>query len=98
MLSTKDKSRFNHTKARYCVIDTFMFVVLFIYLTETDGDIEPVIPCGGGYKTTIEARCLYDQDKFGHVIGCRSLAHLQNCGKTLENNLILVKMPLIRNQ
>ena len=26
-------------------------------------------------------RCLYSTDTMGHIDGCRSLSHLQNCGR-----------------
>lgn len=40
----------------------------------------PDIVCGNGITTTNETRCLYRISEFGTMIGCRSLAHLQNCG------------------
>ena len=41
------------------------------------------IACGYGTTTAAETRCLYKQDVVGHIIGCRSLKHLQNCGINL---------------
>ena len=44
--------------------------------------MESRIPCGFGFSTENEMRCRYDLDDFNHIIGCRSLAHLQGCGKS----------------
>ena len=37
-------------------------------------------PCGQGLTTIKALRCLYDRDVFDNIKGCRSLAHLQDCG------------------
>ena len=41
----------------------------------------PKLACGNGISTSQSNKCLYQLDEFGHIIGCRSLKHLQNCGK-----------------
>ena len=40
-----------------------------------------MLACGNGISTSQSNKCLYKLDEFGHIKGCRSLKHLQNCGK-----------------
>ena len=47
-------------------------------------EFEPIVPriaCGFGFDTSEDTRCLYNLEIYGNIIGCRSLQHLQNCGK-----------------
>ena len=39
------------------------------------------IGCGHGVTVPKDTRCLYNLDEFWNIIGCRNLAHLQDCGK-----------------
>ena len=45
------------------------------FKTETHG-----IACGYGFTASRSTKCLYKLDQYGHIEGCRSLQHLQNCG------------------
>ena len=38
------------------------------------------IACRNGLTTSQENRCLYALDQYNHIVGCRSLEHLQDCG------------------
>ena len=54
----------------------------FLYVTAYDKNANLIACESEGRKTvTLARRCLYDVDNAGHVIGCRWLSHLANCGK-----------------
>ena len=46
-------------------------------------EIERDISCGFGFSAPASLKCLYDLDEYHHVKGCRSLVHLQDCGKNV---------------
>ena len=39
------------------------------------------IRCKNGACVDQEFRCLYDEDVYGLLTGCRDASHLENCGK-----------------
>ena len=39
------------------------------------------LQCQNGQSYTEADRCLYNQDPYGALTGCRDATHLQNCGK-----------------
>ena len=41
------------------------------------------IECGFGFSAAKATMCLYKQDIYGHIVGCRSFNHLQHCGNSL---------------
>ena len=63
-------------------------VCVFLFILEHTS-ISEKIACGDGFSTSSSNRCLYTEDKFSHIVGCRSLAHLQDCGETTCN---MIKM------
>ena len=44
------------------------------------------IHCSKGKVSDSSQRCIYDLDENGIITACRSLTHLQNCGKSLSDN------------
>ena len=48
----------------------------------------PGVPCGYGVSAPQETKCIYKYDEFQHIVGCRSLVHLQHCG-----NIVLSMLP-----
>ena len=67
---------------RHLAIKTVLSCFLFYILTEFPR-IETDIPCGYGFSAPLSLKCLYDLDEYHYIKGCRSLAHLQDCGKFL---------------
>ena len=63
-------------------LESWQFVSDFVNITSK-------LACGHGFSADAENKCLYQLDVFGHIIGCRSLQHLQNCGnlsQQIEND------------
>ena len=55
---------------------SWLIILLFSdFKNETHG-----IACGYGFTASRSTKCLYKLDQYGHIEGCRSLQHLQNCG------------------
>ena len=54
-----------------------MYYILFTEFTKTQSGL----PCGHGFTTPKYNKCIYKLDEYGHIEGCRSLQHLQICGK-----------------
>ena len=64
-----------------------MLTISILYLFAEFPRIVPDIPCGHGFSVPKSLKCLYDLDEYQHIKGCRSLAHLQDCGKKLVEPL-----------
>ena len=54
--------------------------IISYFISDFDSS-SPKLACGNGISTSQSNKCLYKLDEFGHIKGCRSLQHLQNCGK-----------------
>ena len=60
----------------------FVIYICFFFIFCLDfGHVSSRLMCGNGFSASSDTRCLYKIDKFGHIVGCRSLMHLQKCGK-----------------
>ena len=54
-----------------------MYYISFTEFTKSQSGL----PCGHGFTTPKYNKCIYKLDEYGHIEGCRSLQHLQSCGK-----------------
>ena len=67
-----------------------MTQIIFIEIDIVQKDTR--LACGYGYAARKATRCLYKLNAFTHIVGCRSLEHLQNCGMS---KLCLIAQPHI---
>ena len=71
----------------------FVSKIMF-HITISDMTMRRVgIACGNGITTLADARCLFREDTVRHIIGCRTLEHLQSCGNVIRTHIFYHSLP-----
>ena len=74
---------------------TVWHLLVFKYFFTEFGTAETGLACGHGFTTSNDNKCIYSLDMYGHIKGCRSLQHLQDCGKYLTSPKNSIREPQV---